>query len=174
MIGVNHDRYIYLVGGRSKNGPVITFRSTTRRKCMEPGHSSSRYSCLRPCGSSCRRHHCLCRWREEGSRPIARRMLLPTNVGWAKSITRIRNKIDWSKLPAHPGPGRFGIVAGAGERDHEFCSPAAPPTRITSKVWAGRKLAEISPVTFAFEVHGSRWETITEDTFDVRSTDAES
>ena len=23
------------------------------------------------------------------------------------------NKIEWSKLPAHPGPGRFGIVAGA-------------------------------------------------------------
>ena len=31
------------------------------------------------------------------------------------------------------------------------------------------KLAEISPVTFAFEVHGAKWETIADDTFDVRT-----
>jgi hypothetical protein len=31
------------------------------------------------------------------------------------------------------------------------------------------KLAEISPVTFVFEVHGALWETIAEDTFDVRT-----
>ena len=31
------------------------------------------------------------------------------------------------------------------------------------------KPPEISPVTFVFELHGNRWETITEDTFDVRA-----
>ena len=31
------------------------------------------------------------------------------------------------------------------------------------------KPAELSPVTFAFELHGNRWETITEDTYDVRA-----
>ena len=30
------------------------------------------------------------------------------------------NKIEWSKLPPHPGPGRFGIVAGAGGRIAEI------------------------------------------------------
>src|SRR5436305_1190647 len=28
------------------------------------------------------------------------------------------NKIEWSKLPPHPGPGRFGIVASGWEREH--------------------------------------------------------
>jgi hypothetical protein len=34
---------------------------------------------------------------------------------------------------------------------------------------ADGKPVEISPVTFAFEVHGQRWETYSEDTFDVRT-----
>ena len=80
------------------------------------------------------------------------------------------NKIEWSKLPAHPGPGRFGIVAGAGERDHRimFSGGTINPHNFNGLDQAG-KLAEISPVTFAFEMHGSRWVTITEDTFDVRA-----
>jgi hypothetical protein len=31
------------------------------------------------------------------------------------------------------------------------------------------KPAEISPVTFAFDIRGNRWDEISEDTFDVRS-----
>lgn len=31
------------------------------------------------------------------------------------------------------------------------------------------KPAEISPVTFSYELHGKRWETISQDTYDVRS-----
>jgi hypothetical protein len=80
------------------------------------------------------------------------------------------NKIAWSKLPPHPGPGRFGIVAGAGEHEHKilFSGGTANPHDFKGLDSDG-KLAEISPVTFAFEAHGSRWETITEDTYDVRA-----
>ncbi len=30
------------------------------------------------------------------------------------------NKIEWSKLPAHPGPGRIGIVAGGSDHEHRI------------------------------------------------------
>ena len=80
------------------------------------------------------------------------------------------NKIEWSKLPAHPGPGRFGIVAGAGDQEHKILFSGGTTTLHNFKgLDSDGKLAEISPVTFAFELHGNRWETITEDTFDVRT-----
>jgi hypothetical protein len=79
------------------------------------------------------------------------------------------NKIEWSKLPPHPGPGRFGIVAGAGEGHRIlFSGGTAGPHNFKGLDYDG-KLAEISPVTFDFEVRGARWETIAEDTSDARS-----
>ena len=51
-----------------------------------------------------------------------------------------------------------------------FCSREARQLCTTSEAWIPEgKVPEISPVTFAFEMHGGRWETITEDTFDVRT-----
>jgi hypothetical protein len=80
------------------------------------------------------------------------------------------NKIEWSKLPAHPGPGRFGIVASGWERDHRivFSGGTVAPHDFKG-MGADGKPAEISPVTFAYLFHGNRWDTFTEDTYDVRA-----
>jgi hypothetical protein len=80
------------------------------------------------------------------------------------------NKIVWSKLPPHPGPGRFGIVAGAGEHDHRilFSGGTTAPHNYKGLDSEG-KPAQLSPVTFAFEQHGNRWETVMDDTYDVRA-----
>jgi hypothetical protein len=79
------------------------------------------------------------------------------------------NKIEWSKLAAHPGPGRFGIIAGAAERDRRIIFSGGSTTPHNYKgLDAEGKQAEISPVTFAFDAHGNRWETVAEDTYDVR------
>ena len=78
------------------------------------------------------------------------------------------NKIEWSKLPAHPGPGRFGIVGGAGEHRFLFSGGTVGPHNFKGLGEDG-KPTELSPVTFAFDLHGSKWETITEDTYDVRA-----
>jgi N-acetylneuraminic acid mutarotase len=59
VIGVNHDRYIYLVGGRSKNGPV----NNVQVYDVEPGHAFSRTAGLRPRRRPHRRRHRLCRRR---------------------------------------------------------------------------------------------------------------
>jgi len=34
---------------------------------------------------------------------------------------------------------------------------------------ADGKPAQLSPVTFVYELHGNRWDTVTQDTFDVRA-----
>jgi hypothetical protein len=79
------------------------------------------------------------------------------------------NKIEWSKLPAHPGPGRFGIVAGVSEGHRILFSGGATNPHNYKGLDNDGKLAEISAMTFDFEVHGTRWDTITENTFDARA-----
>src|SRR6202030_1429778 len=39
--------------------------------------------------------------------------------GWLGKVDhKDPNKIEWTKLPAHPGPARFGIAGGGSDRDH--------------------------------------------------------
>ena len=80
------------------------------------------------------------------------------------------NKIEWSKLPPHPGPGRFGIVAGAGERDHRILFSGGSTTPHDYKgLDAQGKPVELSPVTFAFDVRANHWETVEENGDDFRA-----
>jgi N-acetylneuraminic acid mutarotase len=170
VIGVNHDRYIYLVGGRSKNGPVNNVQVYDAEK--------NAWSQATPLPGTPVYGHAGTLADDtivyvDGAKkgPVEGPPYVASDECWMGKIDhKDPNKIDWSKLPPHPGPGRFGIVAGAGERDHKilFSGGTTNPHNFKGLGFDG-KLAEISPVTFAFEVHGSRWETITEDTFDVRT-----
>ena len=170
VIGVNHDRYIYLVGGRSKNGPVNNVqvydaeKNTWSQATPLPGtpvygHSGGLADDAIVYVDGAKKN-------TAGGNPY-----VASDECWMGKIDRKDpNKIEWTKLPPHPGPGRFGIVAGSGEREHRilFSGGTANPHNFKGLDYDG-KLAEISPVTFAFEVHGARWETIAEDTFDVRT-----
>src|ERR1700758_1504265 len=80
------------------------------------------------------------------------------------------NKIEWSKLPPHPGPGRFGIVAGAGPKDHRilFSGGSATPHSYKGLDVHGKPV-ELSTVTFAFDLRANNWETIAENEDDARA-----
>jgi hypothetical protein len=169
VLGVNHDRFIYLVGGRSKNGPVNNVQVYDAEKNAWSqatplpgtpvyGHAGGLAEDTIVYVDGAKKNTAA------GSPYVA------SDECWLGKIDRKDpNKIGWSKLPPHPGPARFGIVAGAGEKDHKilFSGGAASPHNFKGLDSEG-KPAEISPVTFAFEVHGSRWETVSEDTYDVR------
>ena len=73
-------------------------------------------------------------------------------------------------MPPHPGPGRFGIIAGAREKDRRisFSGGTIGPHNYKGLDSDG-KPAEISPVTFDYDVKGNRWETISEDTSEART-----
>jgi len=170
VIGMTHDRYIYLVGGRSKNGPVNNVQVYDAEKNVWSqatpfpgtpvfGHAGGLADDAIVYVDGAKKN-------TAGGDPY-----VASDECWMGKIDRKDpNKIEWSKLPAHPGPGRFGIVAGGIEKEHRilFSGGTIAPHNFKGLGYDG-KPAEISPVTFAFELHGNRWDTVVPDTFDVRT-----
>ena len=169
VIGVTHDRYIYLVGGRSKSGPVNNVQVYDSEK--------NTWSQATPLPGTPVFGHAggiadeAIVYVDGAKKDAAEGKYVASDECWMGKIDhKDPNKIGWSKLPAHPGTGRFGIVAGSGEHDHRilFSGGTTGPHNYKDLDSDGKQ-AELSPVTFAYELHGNRWETITEDTYDVRA-----
>jgi N-acetylneuraminic acid mutarotase len=168
VIGVTHDRYVYIVGGRSKNGPVNKvqvydlLKNTWSQATAFPGAPVFGHA-----GGLADETIVFV----DGAKkdPAGANGYVASDECWMGKIDKKDpNKIEWSKLPAHPGPGRFGIVAGGSEHRVVFSGGTVIPHDFKGLSPDG-KPAELSPVTFAFDLHGSHWETIMEDTFDVRA-----
>lgn len=167
VIGMIHDRYIYLLGGRSRSGPVNNVqvydveKNTWSQATAFPGtpvygHAGgiADDTIVYVDGA-----------KKEGTSYVA------SDECWMGKIDKKDpNKVAWSKLPPHPGPGRFGIVASGWDREHKvmFSGGTLVPHNFKG-LDADGKPAQVSPVTFVYEVRGNRWDTITEDTFDVRA-----
>jgi N-acetylneuraminic acid mutarotase len=170
VVGSAHDRYIYLIGGRSKHGPVNQVqvydveRNTWIQATPFPGtpvfgHAGGVADDVIVFADGAK------------ANPSGTAGYIVSDECWMGKIDKKDPyKIEWSKLPAHPGAGRFGIIAGAGERDHRilFSGGATAPYDFKG-LDAGGKSVHLSAVTFAFELHGERWETVSEDTEDVRA-----
>jgi len=167
VIGVAHDRYIYLVGGRSKNGPVNNVqvydveKNTWDQATPSPGTPVFGHAGTIADDTIVY---------VDGAKKEDAGYVASEECWIGKIDKKDPDKIEWSKLPAHPGPGRFGIVAGAGEHDHRILFSGGTITPHDYKgLGADGKPAELSPVTFALELHANRWETVTDDTYDVRA-----
>ena len=168
VIGAIHDRYIYLIGGRSKHGPVNNVQvydaenNTWSQATPSPGTPVFGHAG----GISDETIVYV-----DGARKDDSGRFIASDECWMGKIDKKDpDKITWTKLPSHPGPGRFGIVASGAEHEHRvlFSGGSATPHNFKNLDDQG-KPAESSPVTFAFETHGDHWDTISEDTYDVRS-----
>lgn len=169
VIGVNRDRYIYLVGGRSKSGPVNNVQVYDAEKDSWSqatplpgtpvfGHAGGMADDTIVYIDGAMKNPA------EGAPYVA------SEECWMGKIDRKNpDKIEWSKLPPHPGPARFGIAGGAAERERKiyFSGGTAAPHNFKGLSYDGHP-AEPSTVTFAFSLHSKQWETITEDTYDPR------
>jgi N-acetylneuraminic acid mutarotase len=168
VIGVVHDRFIYVIGGRSKDGPVNNVQVyDVEKNTWSPATPSPGTPVFGHAGGISAETIVYV----DGARKDASGHYLASDECWMGKIDhKDPNKIEWSKLPVHPGPGRFGIVAGGAEHEHHvlFSGGTLTPHNFKGLADDG-KPAELSPVTFAFDLHGGRWETITEDTYDVRA-----
>lgn len=167
VIGVYRDRYIYLVGGRTNQGPVtdVQMYDTDKNRWSKAtpiptavfGHAGALVddtivyvdgAIQNPAGSAPR--------------------YIASDECWSGKIDRHHpTKIEWTKLPAHPGPARFRIAAGASEKDEMiYFSGGSSRPHDDAGIGYDGKPAEPSPVTFAFDLHTHKWETIDENTPD--------
>ncbi len=168
VLGVYRDRYLYLISGWSKTEPTrkVQLYDTEKNKWTEAtsipgtpvfGHAGAILgdtivyvdgAYLNPTGTNPK--------------------YLPSRECWMGKITKGDiAKIEWTKLPDHPGPARYRIAAGVSEKESRiyFSGGTANPYNYNGIGYNGQP-AEPSPVTFAFNVKSGKWETINDNTPD--------
>jgi N-acetylneuraminic acid mutarotase len=170
VVGVTHDRFIYLIGGRSPSGPVNNVqvydveKDTWSQATPFPGTPVFGLA-----GGVADEAIVIVDGAKPGSAGGPR--YVPSDECWLGKIDKKDpSKIEWSKLLSHPGPARFGISAGGADHDHKvyFSGGTATPHDYKGNSYDG-KAAEVSTVTFAYELHGHRWDTITDNPSEPRA-----
>jgi N-acetylneuraminic acid mutarotase len=167
VLGINHERYIYLVGGRSKSGPVNNVqvydieKNSWSQATPFPGtpvfgHAGGLADDAIVFVNGAMKN------------PASGPPYIASEDCWVGKIDKKDpNKIQWSKLPTHPGPARFGIAGGAEGKKVYFSGGSIAPHNYKGIGYDG-KPADVSTMTFEFDVHGNRWETVEEETADAR------
>ncbi len=166
--GAYDDRYIYLVSGRSNGGivPDVQVYDAEKNRWSKAtplpgtpvfGHAGALVDdTIVYVGGAARN--------TTGSGP----RYVPSDECWMGKINHHdRSKIQWTKLPPHPGAASFRIAAGGSERDKKiyFSGGAGNPYDFNGMGYDG-KPAEPSPVTFAFNLRTGKWETLNDNTPD--------
>jgi N-acetylneuraminic acid mutarotase len=169
-VGVTHDRFVYLIGGRSPSGPVNNVQVYDIEKDswtqatpfpgtpvfgLAGGLADERIVVVDGAKAGL----------AGGPRYVA------ADECWLGKIDhKDPYKIEWSKLPAHPGAARFAIAGGGSDHQHRifFFGGTSTPHDYKGIAYDGQE-AEVSEVTFDFDLHGNKWETIATNTDDPRA-----
>ncbi|MGH9499482.1 MAG: Kelch repeat-containing protein [Terriglobales bacterium] len=164
VIGVYRDRYIYVIGGRSNNGPVsdVQVFDTDKNRWLNAtplgtavfGHAGAIV------GSTIIYVDGAVRSSAGGPRLVA------TDECWSGKISHHDpTKIEWTKLPGHPGTARFRIGAGGSEKDEMiYFSGGSDKPHDNAGIGYDGKPAEPSAMTFAYNLRSRKWETLDENT----------
>ena len=170
VTGVARDRFVYLIGGRSPSGPVNNVqvydveKNSWTQATPFPGTPV-----FGPAGGMAGDTIVIVDGAQKGAPGGPR--FVACDQGWLGKVDpKDPNKIEWTKLPAHPGPARFGIAGGGSDRDHRvfFSGGTTTPHDYKGVAYDGQP-AVASDVTFAYDLHGRKWETISETTYDARA-----
>ncbi len=170
VAGITHNRFVYLIGGRSPNGPVNNVqiydleKDSWSQATAFPGTSVFGLS-----GGVADETIVIVDGAKAG--PAGGPRYIASDECWLGKIDKKDpNKIEWSKLPAHPGTARFAIAGGGSNRQHKilFSGGTRTPHDYKGVAYDG-KPTEGSAVTFDYDLHHHEWETISEDTYDPRA-----
>ncbi|MGO9124980.1 MAG: Kelch repeat-containing protein [Terriglobales bacterium] len=165
VIGVYRDRYIYLVGGRTNGGPVtdVQMYDTDKNRWSKAtpiaaavfGHAGALVgdTIIYVDGAAAS---------PQGTSP----RFVASDECWSGKINHHDpTRIEWTKLPGHPGPARFRIAAGGSEKDEMiYFSGGSNNPHDNAGIGYDGKPSEPSPVTFAFSLRTRKWDTIDENT----------
>jgi len=168
VLGVYRDRFLYLVGGWSKTDAVrnVQVYDAEKNKWMEAtplpgtpvfGHAGALLGDTIVYVDGAYKN-------PNGPNP----KYIASSECWMGKITKGDiTKIEWAKLPDHPGPARYRIAAGASEKDSRiyFSGGTDNPYNFNGIGYNGQP-SEPSPVTFAFNLRTGKWETINDNTPD--------
>jgi hypothetical protein len=169
VVGTTHDHFIYLIGGRSSRGPVNDVqiydleKDTWTKATPFPGTPAFGMA-----GGLAEDSIVILDGAKTG--PSAGPRYVASDECWLGKIDRKDPaKIEWTKLPPHPGSARYGI-AGGSTRDHNILlsSGTTTPHDYKGDSYDGNS-PEVSSLTFAYDLRANRWETINQDTADPRA-----
>lgn len=166
VIGAFHDRYVYLVSGWSKTEAVHNVqvydaeKDRWRQGTPIPGtpvfgHAGALVDDTIVYVDGAYKN-------PSGSNP---RYLAADECWMGKIDHHDPAKIQWTKLPNHPGAARYRIAAGGSERDQKiyFAGGTDNPYNYNGIGYDGKPSLP-SPVTFAFNLKTSKWETVNDHT----------
>jgi N-acetylneuraminic acid mutarotase len=170
VIGVTRNRYIYLIGGRSSNGPVNSVQvydaQTDNWNQATPFPGTPVFGMA---GGIADDSIVMVDGAKSGSSGGPR--YVASDECWLGKIDHKNpNKIEWSKLPGHPGRARFGIAGGGPDHEHKviFSGGTTTPHAYNGVTYDGQT-TEVSTITFDYDVHHHQWETVDKDTADPRA-----
>ena len=157
------NRYIYLIGGWSKNGPtqavqVYDVKTATWLKGTPfPGPPVFGHAGAVVDDTIVYIDGAL-------KNPAGNPAYIASDECWMGKIDhKDPAKIQWTKLPAHPGDAHFRIAAGGSNKDDKvyFAGGTAGPYDTTGLGFDGHP-AEPSTMVFDYDLHGKKWEVIHE------------
>jgi N-acetylneuraminic acid mutarotase len=178
VVGLYHDRYIFVIGGRStadaesKDGGAVrnvqiydTDKDTWTQATPIPGtpvfgHAGAIVGDTIVFVDGARKN-------TGGANP----KYIASSDCWMGTLPSSKKgditKIEWSQIVAHPGSARFRIAAGAGASDRRggkiyFSGGSDAPYDYKGIGYNG-KPAEPSALTFAYDIYSNQWETVNED-----------
>ncbi len=168
VAGVYRDRYIYLISGWSKNDNVrnVQVYDVEKRKWLQAtpipgtpvfGHAGGLVDDTIVYVDGAYKN-------PSGNVP----KFVASDECWMGKIDhRDPAKIQWTRLPNHPGKARYRIAAGGSGKDQRiyFAGGTDNPYNFNGIGYNGQP-AEPSPVVFAFNLGTGKWETIAENVSD--------
>jgi N-acetylneuraminic acid mutarotase len=168
VIGVYRDRYVYLIGGRSNRDVLsnVQVYDTEKDKWAQAtpiqgtpvfGHA----------GALVDETIVYVDGAHTNSSGDPARYVASDECWMGKIDHHDHTRIQWTKLPTHPGTARFRIAAGGSEKDQKiyFAGGTDNPYDYTGVGYDG-KPSEPSAVVFDFNLHTGKWETISENSPD--------
>jgi N-acetylneuraminic acid mutarotase len=161
--GVTHDHFVYLIGGRSTKGPVNNVQIYDLEKDSwtqaTPFPGSPAFGMA---GGIAGEEIVIVDGAKPGQGSSPR--YVASDECWLGKIDhKDPTRIEWSKLPAHPGTARFGIAGAGSNRDHKiyFSGGTTTPHDYKSISYDGNP-PQVSSIIFAFDLRTNHWETIEE------------
>lgn len=162
VTGVARDRYIYVIGGLARTGPTnaVQIYDVQDQHWLEAtpfpgtpvfGHAGTVVGDAIIYVDGAKKN-------PAGNRPP----YIPSDECWIGKLDKHDpRKIQWSKLPPHPGAARYRIAAGGSERDMKaYFAGGSEAIYDYSGIGLDGKPAVPSAVVFAYSLRNNAWETI--------------